>query len=43
MERGNENEDCVKRYGEKKKKINQCFFYPKNYKEILLIRFTYTK
>lgn len=31
MERGNENEDCVKRYGEKKK-INQCCFTHRNVK-----------
>lgn len=38
MERGNENEDCVKLYGEKKK-INQCFFMQRN---IIKRDFTYT-
>lgn len=42
MERGNENEDCVKRYGEKKED-KSMLFYAQKYKEILLIRFTYTK
>lgn len=35
MERGNENEDCVKRYGEKKK-INQCCFTHRNIKRFYL-------
>lgn len=35
MERGNENEDCVKRSGEKKK-INQCCFTHINIKRFYL-------